>query len=386
MTGMLKPKEHKFADSNIANLGTAVEHNVKKAAAQGEKAWDGIGQKVGMNIWRIEKFKVVPVPEKEYGSFHTMDSYILLNTYKKDPNKPALSYDLHFWLGASTSQDEAGTAAYKTVELDDVLSGKAAQHRECEHYESEMFLSYWKNKGGMRILEGGCGTGFHHVTATQYKPRLMWLKGRKNVRCVEVPMSGKSLNSGDVFVLDAGLTAYQWNGAKSTALERARAAQLLEALETEREKLTKIVYEEGDKDAKPFWDLLGGEVKPAPDSPGDADWEKKANTEKFLFRLTEDPKTKKLSFTLVAAEGGKQDQKVEKKVTKALLKSEDVYILDIASEVFSWIGAKATVREKKLALQYCLDYSAHAKRPAWTPVTRVSEGQENKHFLDAFSK
>jgi len=265
------------------------------------------------------------------------------------------------------------------------LSGKAAQHRECEHYESDMFLSYWKSKGGMRILEGGYGSGFHHVTATEYKPRLMWLKGRRNVRCVEVPLSGKSLNSGDVFVLDAGLTVYQWNGAKSSALERARAAQLLEALETEREKVTKLVFEEGDKDAKAFWDLLGGEVKPAADSPPDPE-EKKAGVEKFLYRLSEDKTTKKLSFTLIAAEGGKQDQKVEKKVVKTLLKSEDVYILDIATEVFAWIGAKSTTREKKLALQYCQDYISHAKRPAWTAITRIVETQENKHFLDSFSK
>jgi gelsolin len=47
------------------------------------------------------------------------DSYIILNTYKKDPDSDVLSYDLHFWLGEETTQDEAGTAAYKTVELDD---------------------------------------------------------------------------------------------------------------------------------------------------------------------------------------------------------------------------------------------------------------------------
>lgn len=43
----------------------------------------------------------------------------MLQTYKVTPDSEELSYDLHFWLGEETTQDEAGTAAYKTVELDD---------------------------------------------------------------------------------------------------------------------------------------------------------------------------------------------------------------------------------------------------------------------------
>jgi len=31
---------------------------VKKASAETEKAWKGAGQKVGIKIWRIVKFKV----------------------------------------------------------------------------------------------------------------------------------------------------------------------------------------------------------------------------------------------------------------------------------------------------------------------------------------
>jgi gelsolin len=79
----------------------------------------GAGQAPGLLVWRIEKFKVVAWPASRVGSFYDGDSYIILHTYKKDPKAENLSYDLHFWLGENTSQDEAGTAAYKTVELDD---------------------------------------------------------------------------------------------------------------------------------------------------------------------------------------------------------------------------------------------------------------------------
>jgi len=32
---------------------------VKKESAEQEKAWHGSGQKVGIEIWRINKFKVI---------------------------------------------------------------------------------------------------------------------------------------------------------------------------------------------------------------------------------------------------------------------------------------------------------------------------------------
>jgi gelsolin len=51
------------------------------------------------------------------GTFYTGDSYIVLNTYKKQGSDQLL-YDVHFWLGKYTTQDEAGTAGnYSSIDL-----------------------------------------------------------------------------------------------------------------------------------------------------------------------------------------------------------------------------------------------------------------------------
>ena len=239
---MQKAKVYNVADSNLALFGSDIERNVKKAAAEHENQWRGVAGVVGLKIWRIEKFQVVPWPVEKYSQFHKGDSYIVLNTYKVNN---AIKYDVHFWLGSETSLDEAGTAAYKTVELDTLLDDVPVQHREVEGYESALFLSYFPN--GIRLLAGGVDSGFNHVTPETYSPRLLHVRGTfKSVTSTQVPLSFRSLNSSDVFILDLGMKIIQWNGSKSNGAERNKAAQIARAIDDERKGLPTVeVISEG---------------------------------------------------------------------------------------------------------------------------------------------
>ncbi|KAK6059227.1 hypothetical protein COOONC_03146 [Cooperia oncophora] len=38
-----------------------------------------VGKKGELEIWRIKNFKLEEVPKKEYGMFHSNDTYIVLN-------------------------------------------------------------------------------------------------------------------------------------------------------------------------------------------------------------------------------------------------------------------------------------------------------------------
>ena len=99
-----------WKESNLALIGSDLDKKIKQAAAGGEDAWQSIGDAPGVKVWRIEQFKIVPWPEKDNGCFYQGDSYIVLNSYLIEDR---LYRDLYIWIGAESSQDEYGTAAYK---------------------------------------------------------------------------------------------------------------------------------------------------------------------------------------------------------------------------------------------------------------------------------
>lgn len=57
------------------------------------KAFETAGKEPGLQVWRVEKMDLKPVPAGLHGDFFTGDCYIVLYT------TPAPSYNVHSWLG-----------------------------------------------------------------------------------------------------------------------------------------------------------------------------------------------------------------------------------------------------------------------------------------------
>lgn len=140
----------------------------------------------------------------------------------KEDSKRRLSWDVHFWLGLDTSQDEAGAAAILTVQLDDLLGGAPVQHREVQEHESPTFLTYYRN--GIRYVQGGVASGFHHVTVNDGgQKRLFQVKGKRNIRVREVGLSFSNMNKGDCFILEDGRDIYVYVGPSAKRIEKLKA-------------------------------------------------------------------------------------------------------------------------------------------------------------------
>ena len=166
-----------------------------------EIAFETAGKREGLQVWRIENFALNHIPQSQFGNFYNGDCYLVLSSKKSGSGKPLCSlpvsyltsvqgllYDLHFWIGSNSSQDEQGAAAALTTQMDDHLKGLPTQYRETEGYESKKFKTYFP--GGILIKEGGVHSGFNHVEVNDYTDirRLLHVKGKKNVIAREVPL------------------------------------------------------------------------------------------------------------------------------------------------------------------------------------------------------
>ncbi|KAF5473270.1 hypothetical protein F2P56_009894 [Juglans regia] len=336
------------------------------SSAKLDPAFQGAGQRVGTEIWRIENFQPVPLPKSEYGKFYMGDCYIVLQTTQGKGG----AFDIHFWIGKDSSQDEAGTAAIKTVELDAVLGGRAVQHRDLQGHESDKFLSYFKPC--IIPLEGGVASGFKKPEEEEFETRLYICKGKRIVRMKQVPFARSSLNHDDVFILDTQSKIYQFNGANSNIQERAKALEVIQFLkEKHHGGLCDVaIIDDGkldtESDSGEFWVLFGGFAPIGKKVASEDEVIPEATPAKF-YSITDG-----------------QVKIVESELSKSLLENNKCYLVDCGVEVFVWVGRVTQVEERKAAIQVAEEFVSSQNRPKSTRITRLIQGYETHSFKSNF--
>ncbi|ODA81285.1 hypothetical protein RJ55_04250 [Drechmeria coniospora] len=388
--GLVHGKEYDVKDSNVELIGSDIDHSVKFKSAASEPAWnDGsVGREAGLRVWRIEEFKVVPWPKAQYGEFHEGDSYVILHSYKLGKDTEKLGHDIFFWLGAHTTQDEAGTAAYKTVELDEFLHGVATQHREVQSAPSDDFLALFPR---ISIRSGGVRSGFRHVeeeAPAEVKTLLRLFKVNSAVVVVEVDPTWQSLDDGDVFVLDTGDKIWVWQGQACSPMEKAKAAHVVHDM-TLAKHIDVEVVAQAESRSRRVVDLLGGTdetpraglecARPLATATTRSAASSSDDRPRKLFRLSDESGT--LAFSLVKSGAA---------ISQKDLDGDDVFLLDDAGRaLWVWEGQGASRAEKAQWLAVAQAYVRRVQEELADAhlmnFAKVKEGHESKAFMKAIA-
>uniref|UniRef100_A0A3B4TH88 Advillin n=1 Tax=Seriola dumerili TaxID=41447 RepID=A0A3B4TH88_SERDU len=322
--------------------------------------------------------ELVQVPEKSHGNFYEGDCYVLLFTQKFSSS---LSYDIHYWIGSQSSQDEQGAAAVYTIQLDEFLGSTPVQHREVQNHESGAFRGYFKQ--GIIYKKGGVASGMRHTETNTYDvKRLLHVKGKKRVIAKEVEMSWKSFNLGDVFLLDIGKTIVQWNGPKSNKQEKLKGMLLAKDIrDRERGGRAEIRVVEGEAESNSLHsmgilnDVLGERTFTLTDGSPDETVDLEQKSKLTLYHVSD--ADGKMKVTEVATRPLVQD----------LLNHDDCYFLDQGgTKIYVWKGKKANKAERQAAMGRALEFIKAKNYPITTNVETVNDGAESALFKQLFQR
>ncbi|CAN8076062.1 unnamed protein product [Agarophyton chilense] len=338
--------DNKWKLTNIAGIGSEDDKVLRETAAESEAQFDGAGSSPGLEIWRIEKF----TPQKqqllaENLSLYSGDAYIVLKTTELESGQ--YEWHLHYWIGKDATQDESGSAAYFTVNIDDMLQQKPIQHRELQYTETKLFHSYF---GSVTYLDGGIDSGFKKVQPEEYKPRLLRMTGiGQSIRVLQVPLDSSSLNNGDVFILDNGLTVYQFNSPNANHNERRRAMEIVQQdIKMQRDGEPELIILDGDEifECDAFWDLLAGDKLselPEPDTFDDDDSEDiNFSAPKKLFKISDESGSLVLSL-----------EKEADTLSESDVDDDDIWAVACDGKCFIYVGERTNKDEKFYVWNSC---------------------------------
>ncbi|CAI5500274.1 unnamed protein product [Closterium sp. Naga37s-1] len=331
-----------------------------------DPAFQGLSNKPGLDVWRLDAGQVVAVPKADHGKFFTKDAYIVLKT-SGSKHGGAVTYAIHYWLGKSTTQDDAAMAAIKTVDLDAALGGKAAQYRETQGHESDLLLSYFRPC--IIATPGSWG----HPDPEASQPRLLQVKGRRFIHVRQVAVARSSLSHSEIFVLDTRSKLFQFTGANASKQERVKGMEVMQLLkDTQYGGNAPIaIIDDGkldDPESNEFWDMFGGFAPIAKKSQGEDDVEVKP-TPPTLYWVSGD------GLQEVGAGALKKLQ----------LEGNKCYLVDMGPTVFVWFGRISSLDERRAACIAAETQLVVGKKPPSVRVVRMPERFELPAFKACFA-
>ena len=356
--------EFDIRETELSRVRPDESHRVRKAASMADAAWIGAGDTEGVQIWRIDALGALPWPMDRAGQWHAAHTYIILHTHKENFFALAYSYDVYYLLGRAASHHDAAMAWVKAHQLDDLLDNDVLLHREVMHAESVAFCALFPQ---MVYLHGSVASAFKRAAPHAYRPRLLRAT-RTDVATtvVEVTCRRDDLNSGGAFVLDSGETIYVWAGEYASPFDKLAASLYAESLEEERDGLAHATVTIDDA----FWTLVGGRGRIR-------------STE----RASEGPpsaRTRRAPVLLhVADSAGRcaMAEMVRGTLRRDMLQEGIINLVDVASELFVWVGARTPPRERAAAFNVATAYLKQHGKPLTTPVTLIRQGQGERSFV-----
>lgn len=343
---------------------------------------EDVGSIPGIVCYEIEKFLPSPVDSALNGKFYEGDCYIVLKTYIDDTN--SLNWNIYFWIGSQAALDKQACAAMHAVNLRNLLGATCRTQREEQNDESDEFIDLFGVN--LMYIEGARTTsGFYTVEDIEYLTRMYKISGSGRLTLEPVPLESSQLKAEFVYLLDDGMRIFVWMGNKSNPITRSKARLFAEKINKHERKFqaSLVVMKQGEEVDEHFWDLLDVESDLKEKNPEDGVSEETKG--KLITAQNFKPKLYKVGIGMgylelpqVRASSGKLV------LTRQLLDTRGVYILDCYTDIFVWIGLKSTRLVRTAALKLSASLDAMINRPDFTVVTSTLEGTESQVFKSKF--
>lgn len=336
---------------------------------------DDIGQIPGVFCFEIENFLPNPVDTALNGKFYQGDCYIVLKTFIDDTG--SLNWQIYFWIGVDASLDKQACAAMHAVNLRNLLGATCRTIREEQNEESDDFLKLFG--ANLMYIEGArTSSGFYTVEELEYVMRLYRIHGTARLTIEPVEPSAHSLDPRFVFLLDQGLKIWLWEGAKTNSITVSKARLFAEKINKhERKFQAELIHvKQKGEQVLAFYRALNS----------DCPTEFHEHVAMECLNEVMKPKLYKVGIGRGYLELPQVElPRNQTQLTRELLDTRNVYILDCYSDVFVWIGRKSTRLVRTAALKLSASLEHMIRRPQVAIVTSILEGTEPQIFKSKFT-